>query len=221
MGFILWTLCTVRASINNHKQRQDATCSVFCLLFIEWQIPPFCSSCHCRHFYVCVSVHVPHMCGCVSVMHALFFFLLLRVMKPCSLVWHHSAYSFNLSFSLLPSIPPYLWFASLLFPHPIDFPILLFSDPTLSEYGPHRLPVSLVCRRLQRLLLLSDPPGQGRRTVPSVPATSSTENTAQQAAAADPGPPAGYHLLPACIPALLKPPDPCACLFHDCPGLLL
>ncbi|KTF93691.1 hypothetical protein cypCar_00002727 [Cyprinus carpio] len=70
--------------------------------------------------------------------------------------------------------------------------ILLFSpsDPTLSEYGPRRLPVSLVCRRLQRLLLLSDPPGQGRRSVPSVPATSSTESSAQQTAAADTGPPA-------------------------------
>ncbi|XP_071333102.1 DDB1- and CUL4-associated factor 6 isoform X2 [Trachinotus anak] len=37
------------------------------------------------------------------------------------------------------------------------------SEPALSEYGPHRLPISLVCRRLQRLLRLADPPGQGQR----------------------------------------------------------
>ncbi|XP_026231992.1 DDB1- and CUL4-associated factor 6 isoform X2 [Anabas testudineus] len=36
------------------------------------------------------------------------------------------------------------------------------SEPALSEYGPHRLPISLVCRRLQRLLRLADPPGQGQ-----------------------------------------------------------
>ncbi|XP_026073594.1 DDB1- and CUL4-associated factor 6-like isoform X3 [Carassius auratus] len=63
-------------------------------------------------------------------------------------------------------------------------------EAALSEYGPRRLPVSLVCRRLQRLLLLSDPPGQGRRSVPSVPVTSSPESSAQQAAAADPCSPA-------------------------------
>lgn len=94
------------------------------------------------------------------------------------------------------------------FPLPINFPILPFSlplDPTLSEYGPHRLPVSLVCRRLQRLLLLSDPPGQGRRTIPSIPVTSSPRSSAPPAAAAasDTGPPAGYHPLIARIPALL------------------
>ncbi|XP_058247485.1 DDB1- and CUL4-associated factor 6 isoform X2 [Hemibagrus wyckioides] len=38
------------------------------------------------------------------------------------------------------------------------------AEPVLSEYGPRRLPVSLVCRRLQRLLLLADPPGQGQRS---------------------------------------------------------
>ncbi|XP_056321546.1 DDB1- and CUL4-associated factor 6 isoform X2 [Danio aesculapii] len=57
-------------------------------------------------------------------------------------------------------------------------------EAALSEYGPHRLPVSLVCRRLQRLLLLSDPPGQGRRTMPNVPMASSSESSAQQATAA-------------------------------------
>ncbi|XP_051567123.1 DDB1- and CUL4-associated factor 6-like isoform X3 [Myxocyprinus asiaticus] len=68
----------------------------------------------------------------------------------------------------------------------------LSREAALSEYGPHRLPVSLVCRRLQRLLLLSDPPGQGRRTTPSVPVTSGPESSASiRAAAADTGPPAG------------------------------
>ncbi|KAF7709483.1 DDB1- and CUL4-associated factor 6 isoform X1 [Silurus meridionalis] len=38
------------------------------------------------------------------------------------------------------------------------------TEPVLSEYGPRRLPVSLVCRRLQRLLLLADPPGQSQRS---------------------------------------------------------
>ncbi|XP_053352289.1 DDB1- and CUL4-associated factor 6 isoform X2 [Clarias gariepinus] len=38
------------------------------------------------------------------------------------------------------------------------------TEAVLSEYGPRRLPVSLVCRRLQRLLLLADPPGQGHRS---------------------------------------------------------
>ncbi|XP_071395371.1 DDB1- and CUL4-associated factor 6 isoform X2 [Centroberyx affinis] len=54
------------------------------------------------------------------------------------------------------------------------------SDPALSEYGPHRLPVSLVCRRLQRLLLLADPPGQGARTSTSSP--TAPERQSQRAA---------------------------------------
>ncbi|XP_063070053.1 DDB1- and CUL4-associated factor 6 isoform X2 [Engraulis encrasicolus] len=37
------------------------------------------------------------------------------------------------------------------------------SEAALSEYGPRRLPVSLICRRLQRLLSLADPPGQSPR----------------------------------------------------------
>ncbi|KAJ4921168.1 hypothetical protein JOQ06_022276 [Pogonophryne albipinna] len=37
--------------------------------------------------------------------------------------------------------------------------------PALSEYGPRRLPISLVCRRLQRLLRLADPPGMGPRAM--------------------------------------------------------
>ncbi|XP_062862656.1 DDB1- and CUL4-associated factor 6 isoform X2 [Trichomycterus rosablanca] len=40
------------------------------------------------------------------------------------------------------------------------------TEPVLSEYGPRRLPVSLVCRRLQRLLLLNDPTGYGQRSAP-------------------------------------------------------
>ncbi|XP_017265730.1 DDB1- and CUL4-associated factor 6 isoform X1 [Kryptolebias marmoratus] len=51
------------------------------------------------------------------------------------------------------------------------------SEPALSEYGPHRLPISLVCRRLQRLLRLADPPGLGQRAAPS---TSSSSSAASQ-----------------------------------------
>ncbi|XP_061924916.1 DDB1- and CUL4-associated factor 6 isoform X1 [Entelurus aequoreus] len=47
------------------------------------------------------------------------------------------------------------------------------SETTLSEYGPHRLPISLVCRRLQRLLRLADPPGQGRQAALSSSTSSS------------------------------------------------
>ncbi|XP_031656470.1 DDB1- and CUL4-associated factor 6 isoform X3 [Oncorhynchus kisutch] len=54
------------------------------------------------------------------------------------------------------------------------------AEATLSEYGPHRLPVSLVCRRLQRLLLLADPPGQSQ---PSS-STAGTESQSQGAVAA-------------------------------------
>ncbi|XP_029314982.1 DDB1- and CUL4-associated factor 6 isoform X2 [Cottoperca gobio] len=46
--------------------------------------------------------------------------------------------------------------------------------PALSEYGPHRLPISLVCRRLQRLLRLADPPGQGQRAARSSSSSSSS-----------------------------------------------
>ncbi|XP_069569686.1 DDB1- and CUL4-associated factor 6 isoform X1 [Brachyistius frenatus] len=60
------------------------------------------------------------------------------------------------------------------------------SEPALSEYGPHRLPISLVCRRLQRLLRLADPPGQGQRAAPSSSSSSSAapERHSQRAAAA-------------------------------------
>ncbi|XP_072542340.1 DDB1- and CUL4-associated factor 6 isoform X4 [Salminus brasiliensis] len=66
------------------------------------------------------------------------------------------------------------------------------TEPVLSEYGPHRLPVSLVCRRLQRLLLLADPPGQGLRSASRAsraPGASSSESPAQ-GSAAETSPPA-------------------------------
>ncbi|KAM7380414.1 hypothetical protein PAMP_003715 [Pampus punctatissimus] len=56
------------------------------------------------------------------------------------------------------------------------------SEPALSEYVPHRLPISLVCRRLQRLLRLADPPRQGQRATASSSAAS--ERQSQRAAAA-------------------------------------
>ncbi|XP_040912469.1 DDB1- and CUL4-associated factor 6 isoform X2 [Toxotes jaculatrix] len=55
------------------------------------------------------------------------------------------------------------------------------SEPALSEYGPHRLPISLVCRRLQRLLRLADPPGQGQRAAPSS-SSAAPERQSQRAA---------------------------------------
>ncbi|TKS67023.1 DDB1- and CUL4-associated factor 6 IQ motif and WD repeat-containing protein 1 [Collichthys lucidus] len=62
------------------------------------------------------------------------------------------------------------------------------SEPALSEYGPHRLPISLVCRRLQRLLRLADPPGRGPRAAPSPssssPSSSSSAASERQTAAA-------------------------------------
>ncbi|XP_026150636.1 DDB1- and CUL4-associated factor 6 isoform X3 [Mastacembelus armatus] len=63
-------------------------------------------------------------------------------------------------------------------PTPTDTPT---SEPALSEYGPHRLPISLVCRRLQRLLRLADPPGQGQRAARSSP-SAAPERQSQRAA---------------------------------------
>ncbi|XP_047456947.1 DDB1- and CUL4-associated factor 6 isoform X2 [Mugil cephalus] len=51
------------------------------------------------------------------------------------------------------------------------------SERALSEYGPHRLPISLVCRRLQRLLRLADPPGQGQRAGPASSSSSSSSSS--------------------------------------------
>ncbi|XP_040005020.1 DDB1- and CUL4-associated factor 6 isoform X3 [Xiphias gladius] len=55
------------------------------------------------------------------------------------------------------------------------------TEPALSEYGPHRLPISLVCRRLQRLLRLADPPGQGQRAARSS-SSAAPERQSQRAA---------------------------------------
>ncbi|XP_049450427.1 DDB1- and CUL4-associated factor 6 isoform X2 [Epinephelus fuscoguttatus] len=57
------------------------------------------------------------------------------------------------------------------------------SEPALSEYGPHRLPISLVCRRLQRLLRLADPPGQGAARSSSSPSSSAASERRSQRAA--------------------------------------
>ncbi|XP_032423278.1 DDB1- and CUL4-associated factor 6 isoform X1 [Xiphophorus hellerii] len=57
------------------------------------------------------------------------------------------------------------------------------SEPALSEYSPHRLPISLVCRRLQRLLRLADPPGLGQRATAST-SSAASERRATSAAAA-------------------------------------
>ncbi|XP_041723994.1 DDB1- and CUL4-associated factor 6 isoform X3 [Coregonus clupeaformis] len=62
------------------------------------------------------------------------------------------------------------------------------TEAVLSEYGPHRLPVSLVCRRLQRLLLLADPPGQSQ-TPSSTAATESQSRGATAVGAATEMPP--------------------------------
>ncbi|XP_031150705.1 DDB1- and CUL4-associated factor 6 isoform X2 [Sander lucioperca] len=69
-------------------------------------------------------------------------------------------------------------------------------ETTLSEYGPNRLPISIVCRRLQRLLRLGDPPGQGQRAARSSSSSSSSaaperqsERAATTAAAAEMHPP--------------------------------
>ncbi|KAA8588011.1 hypothetical protein FQN60_001205 [Etheostoma spectabile] len=56
-------------------------------------------------------------------------------------------------------------------------------EPTLSEYGPNRLPISIVCRRLQRLLRLGDPPGQGQRAARS-PSSAAPERQSERAATA-------------------------------------
>lgn len=157
----------------------------------------------------------------MSLKHSFFFFFFSSGWwnpSVLSVITQPTASIFNLhfypSFLLIYDLP------LISFPIPSIFPScssLSPSDPTLSEYGPRRLPVSLVCRRLQRLLLLSDPPGQGRRTIPSVPVTSRPESSAQQAAAAaasDAGPPAGYHPLIACIPLSFNLLTPFGCLSH-------
>lgn len=70
----------------------------------------------------------------------------------------------------------------------------LSSFASSSEYGPHRLPISLVCRRLQRLLHLADPPGRGPRARPSSSATPvrQTQRATTAAAGAETQPHTGY-----------------------------
>lgn len=86
----------------------------------------------------------------------------------------------------------------------------LSSFASLSEYGPHRLPISLVCRRLQRLLQLADPPGRGPRARPSSSATPDRQSQrgATAAAGAETQAHTGYppmqHLL--CVGCLPGPP---------------
>ncbi|XP_034742149.1 DDB1- and CUL4-associated factor 6 isoform X3 [Etheostoma cragini] len=65
-------------------------------------------------------------------------------------------------------------------------------EPTLSEYGPNRLPISIVCRRLQRLLRLGDPPGQGQQAARSS-SSAAPERQSERAAtaAAEMHPPTG------------------------------
>lgn len=100
-------------------------------------------------------------------------------------------------------------------PHPPCLLLLLIvpslslsSCASLSEYGPHRLPISLVCRRLQRLLQLADPPGRGPRAAP--PPSAAAERQAQRpstvGAAAETQPRTGYPPL--------RAPQPCSTSFR-------
>lgn len=91
-----------------------------------------------------------------------------------------------------------------------------------SEYGPHRLPISLVCRRLQRLLQLADPPGRGPRARPSSSAApvTQTQRSATAAAGADSQPHTGYlppmqYLRVGCLPG----PPPLTYLLFQTVGL--
>lgn len=85
----------------------------------------------------------------------------------------------------------------------------LSSSASLSEYGPHRLPISLVCRRLQRLLRLADPPGQGQgqraASSSAAPERQSQRAATSAAAAAETQPRTGYPPL--------RVPHPCSTPF--------
>lgn len=104
---------------------------------------------------------------------------------------------------------------------PFIFPDLFIST-FLPEYGPRRLPVSLVCRRLQRLLLLADPPGQGQRSA------SRASDSRAQGPDAQTHPPAGYtpcslashELCPAAAPFHLTFYTSASFLFSNGSGLL-
>uniref|UniRef100_A0A3P9JR28 Ddb1 and cul4 associated factor 6 n=1 Tax=Oryzias latipes TaxID=8090 RepID=A0A3P9JR28_ORYLA len=63
------------------------------------------------------------------------------------------------------------------------------SEPTVSEYSPRRLPISLVCRRLQRLLRLGDPPGQAQRAASSSSPSSSPAASERRTQRSAPPPP--------------------------------
>ncbi|CAL9690069.1 unnamed protein product [Knipowitschia caucasica] len=79
---------------------------------------------------------------------------------------------------------------------------------SLSEYGPHRLPISLVCRRLQRLLRLADPPGMSRRAVAAAAAAaapSAVERQAERSAADQRPPSAGATEAPSLAPEEAAP----------------
>lgn len=87
----------------------------------------------------------------------------------------------------------------------------LSSSASLSEYGPHRLPISLVCRRLQRLLRLADPPEQGQRVAPSSSSEAPERQTRRAATstaapAAETQPCTGYP--PLCAPHPCSTPPP-------------
>uniref|UniRef100_A0A3P9LC72 Ddb1 and cul4 associated factor 6 n=1 Tax=Oryzias latipes TaxID=8090 RepID=A0A3P9LC72_ORYLA len=63
------------------------------------------------------------------------------------------------------------------------------SEPAVSEYSPRRLPISLVCRRLQRLLRLGDPPGQAQRAASSSSPSSSPAASERRTQRSAPPPP--------------------------------
>lgn len=108
------------------------------------------------------------MCGCVFI-----------GATPLKQQPHFTLFSFSILLSSFIfarfSVPNLLLTSSvsLLIVHPL----FLSSSAPLSEYGPHRLPISLVCRRLQRLLRLADPPGRGRRAAPSSSSSSSPSSS--------------------------------------------
>lgn len=104
---------------------------------------------------------------------------------------------------LLPSHPPCLLLLLLIVPS-----LSLSSCASLSEYGPHRLPISLVCRRLQRLLQLADPPGRGPRAapLPSAAAERQAQRPSTVGAAAETQPRTGYPPL--------RAPQPCSTSFR-------
>lgn len=123
------------------------------------------SACVSACVYVWVCVHWSHSTQAAASLH--FIFLQHPVVLLLLLVYFIFA-RFSVPNLLLTSS------VSLLIVHPL----FLSSSAPLSEYGPHRLPISLVCRRLQRLLRLADPPGRGRRAAPSPSSSSPSSSSA-------------------------------------------